>query len=190
MARAAGLKPLPYEEGALEPTLSRDSIRVHHGDLQAKYVRGWNEGIQRGPRTRTDYEDLTFNGAGVILHELYFDNLCPVGRSAPPSQAFVECVTRCFGSFQNMVDQMASIGTVIQGAGWVVLAWIPHFERMMILPVRNHQNGWVPGAVPLLVVDVWEHAYFLDYQAARDRYLQLIWHNVDWAVVSQRYGGV
>jgi Fe-Mn family superoxide dismutase len=183
----AKLKPLPYAQDALEPTIGAETVRIHHGTHQAGYVKGWNKGLQRGPRTREDYEQLAFNGAGVILHELYWENLCSAGESPPPSQQLLSCMARCFGSAQAVVDQMSHVGAVIQGSGWVVLAWVPRFERMVLLPVRNHQNGWIPGAVPLLVIDVWEHAYYLDYQAARAEYLRLLWHNVNWGVVSARH---
>jgi len=183
----AKLKPLPYSTNALEPTLGAESVEIHHGTLQAKYVKNWNKGIAARPHSRKDYENLAFNGAGIILHEMYWENLMPVGESPLPSPQFLSCVQRCFGSLQTLVDQMAGIGTVIQGSGWIVLAWIPRFERMVLLPIRNHQNGWIPGAVPLLVIDVWAHSYYLDYQAARNRYLQLLWHNVNWGVVSSRY---
>lgn len=192
----ARLRPLPYPYDALEPTLGRSTLVQHHDHHQASYVKGWNEAEERLVRTRDtaqgamlrgSYETLAFNGAGVILHELYWQNLCPMGQSSQPSQDFVRCATRCFGSLQQLVNEMAAIGTVIRGSGWIVLCWIPTFKRMVILPIKNHENGWIPGAVPLLVIDVWEHAYYLDYQSARARYLQLIWHNVNWAVVSERY---
>jgi Fe-Mn family superoxide dismutase len=192
----AKLKPLPYGYDALSPTIGEETVRIHHDTHQAGYVKGWNETQKRlkdtrgrasGGMLRGAYQSLAFNGAGIILHEMYWENLCPVGASPPPSQSFVNCADRCFGSFQNLVDEMAEVGVVIRGSGWVVLAWVPRFDRMVILPVSDHQDGWIPGAVPLLVIDVWEHAYYLDYQAARKTYLQLIWHNVNWAVVSRRY---
>lgn len=192
----ARLTPLPYSYDALEPTIGQATTHQHHDNHQASYVKGWNEAEDRlirvrgsatGPMLRATYESLAFNGAGVILHELYWENLCATGTSRPPSRDFVQCVTRCFGSMQNLVNEMASIGTVIRGSGWIVLCWIPRFNRMILSPIKDHENGWIPGAIPLLVIDVWEHAYYLDYQSARARYLQLIWQNVNWAVVSDRY---
>lgn len=192
----AKLRPLPYPYSALEPTISRRTLEFHHDEHHASYVKGWNEGEELLQRTRGTatpgmlrgaYEGLAFNGAGIILHELYWDNLCPLNASPPPSPELVSCMNRCFGSMNQMVNEMASIGSVIRGSGWIVLAWSARFGRMVLLPISNHENGWIPGVEPLLVIDVWEHAYYLDYQSARKRYLQLIWHNVNWGVVSDRY---
>lgn len=192
----ANLRPLPYPYAALEPTIGQNTVHFHHDKHQASYVKGWNETEERLVRTRGSasdamlrgsYESMAFNGAGVILHELYWENLCPAGTSPAPSPALIHCINRCFGSVQNLIHEMVSVGTVIRGSGWIVLCWIPRFERMVLAPIKDHQDGWIPGAVPLLVIDVWEHAYYLDYQSARNRYLNLIWHNVNWGVVSQRY---
>jgi Fe-Mn family superoxide dismutase len=172
----ATLAPLPYALGALAPTIDARTVRIHHGVHQASYVRGWNEG-----------KEPAFNGAGVILHELYWENLCAAGHSPPPSPGLATCVHRCFRSFDRLVQEMVEKGAKVEGSGWVVLCWIPRFNRMVVLPIEIHQNGWIPTAVPLLVIDVWEHAYYLQYQADRRQYLRLIWHNVDWGVVSRRY---
>lgn len=194
----ATLKPLPYSYESLEPTIGSQTVKLHHDKHQAGYVKGWNETVERLDRSRAkmsdgslrdSYRSLAFNGAGVILHELYWDNLCPVGQSPAPSRAFVNAVTRDFGSFERMTHEMAGVGTAIRGSGWAVLAWVPAFQRMTILPVSEHQDNWIPGAIPLLVLDVWEHAYYLDYQSARNEYLNMIWNNVDWGVVSRRFGG-
>jgi Fe-Mn family superoxide dismutase len=194
----AKLTPLPYDYNALEPTIGRETVNIHHNKHQASYVKGWNEtqerlkrarksGQQSGGMLRGVGQSVAFNGAGIILHEMYWENLCPSGSSPEPTQAFLHCAARCFGTAHNMVEEMAAVGAAIRGSGWVVLAWIPRFQQMVILPISNHEDGWIPGAVPLLVIDVWEHAYYLDYQAARAEYLKLIWHNVNWAVVSRRY---
>jgi len=192
----AKLKPLPYSYDFLLPTISRKTVTLHHDKHQASYVKGWNEGEERlkksrhgasGAMLRGIYDGLAFNGAGVILHELYWENLTATGTSGPPSKAFIRCVDRCFGSGQTLVNELASVGAAIRGSGWVVLCWVPRFQRMVIAPIYNHEDGWIPGAVPLLVIDVWEHAYYLDYENARAEYLRLIWANVNWEVVSQRY---
>jgi len=192
----ARLKPLPYSYDFLAPTISRKTVTLHHDKHQAAYVKGWNDSERRlssnrgqasGADLRDSYEDMAFNGAGIVLHELYWANLTATGTSLPPSHELLVCSARCFGSIENMVNEIAEVGATIQGSGWVVLCWVPRFERMVIAPIRNHEDGWIPGAVPLLVIDVWEHAYYLDYQNARREYLRLLWANVDWAVVSRRY---
>lgn len=193
---SAHLTPLPYAYGNLRPTIGSETTHLHHDVHQANYVKGWNEAEARLERTRGDatggmlratYDGMAFNGAGVILHEMYWQNLCAANTSPAPSEALLKCLTRCFGSPKNFIHEMIEVGTAIRGSGWVVLCWIPRFQRMVISPIRNHEDGWIPGAVPLLIIDVWEHAYYLDYRAARADYLKAIWHNVNWAVVSARY---
>ena len=192
----ADLRPLPYAEDALAPFLDAETVRIHHDKHQGGYVKGWNKGEKRqeelrgrrgaGGMLRGLYEGMAFNGAGIILHELYWENLTSDDLSGSPSAAFRRCARRCFGSLDEMVEQMVDTGTVIRGSGWVILAWIPRFERMVILPVQEHEMRWIPGAVPLVVIDVWEHAYYLQYQNRRADYLRDIWHYINWGVVNQR----
>ena len=192
---SAKLRPLPYPYEALEPTISTRTVTLHHDKHQASYVKGWNEAVDRLARSRAKmsdgslrdtYRGMAFNGAGVILHEMYWENLCPIGNSGLVSKALQGAAVRDFGSFDRMIQEIAGVGTAIRGSGWVVLAWVPAFQRLTLLPVSEHQDNWIPGAVPLLVLDVWEHAYYLDYQSARNEYLHMIWNNVDWGVVSRR----
>lgn len=194
----AKLKPLPYAYDALSPTIGEETVRIHHDTHQAGYVKGWNETEERlkyvrskgkpsGGMLRGAYQSLAFNGAGIILHEMYWENLCPPAASGMPSKAFEKCAIRCFGSPQELIDQMIETGSAIRGSGWVILAWIPRFDRMVILPVQEHEMRWIPGATPLIVIDVWEHAYYLQYQSDRTRYLQQIWQHINWPVVNRRF---
>jgi Fe-Mn family superoxide dismutase len=170
------LRPLPYAPNALEPVIDGRTVQIHHGKHQASYVKGWNEG-----------KSPAFNGAGVILHELYWENLCPVGTSQPPSASFLRAVQTQWPTLQAMAAEMVEVGKGIQGSGWVVLTWVPRFQKLVILPILVHENGWIPTAVPLLVIDVWEHAYYLKYQSSRVDYLHQVWNLVNWGVVSQRF---
>lgn len=183
-----GLLPLPYPPATLAPTIDPETVLIHHDKHQASYVKGWNELVGKPTKDLAQWQRLAFNGAGVILHEMYWENLCAAGHGGAPSAELQQCLNRCFGSTERMAQQMVNVGAKIEGSGWVVLAWIPRFDQQVILPIEIHQNGWIPTAVPLLVIDVWEHAYYLQYQSRRADYLRLIWHNVNWNVVSQRYG--
>lgn len=193
----ADLRPLPYKEGALDPVIDADTVRRHHGTHQAGYVKGWNKTEKRidtnrtasGGMLRASYESLVFNGAGVILHEMYWENLAPPGKGGRPSGHLLSCIKRCFGSVANLAHQLIEVGANIRGSGWVVLSWVPRFDRMVVLPVQEHEMRWIPGAVPLIVLDVWEHAYYKQYGAGRKEYLKKLWGIIDWNEVSQRYGG-
>jgi Fe-Mn family superoxide dismutase len=136
---------------------------------------------------RGAYESLAFNGAGIILHEMYWENLCPEAYSGYPSDEFHHCVERCFGSTANFLHEMIETGSAIRGSGWVILAWIPRFSQMVILPIQEHEMRWIPGAVPLIVIDVWEHAYYLQFQNRRADYLRRIWRHICWPVVNARF---
>lgn len=181
------LTPLPYATDALQPILNEATVRVHHDVHQAAYVRAWNDIMARGPRGFGDWENLAFNGAGIVLHELYWLNLTKPGQGERPSPELDACICRCFGSPNAMAMEMVDVGKKVWGSGWVVLAWSARFDRMLILPVNLHQYGWIPGVVPLLVIDVWEHAFECQYGGERAPYLQAIWHLIDWNVVSDRY---
>lgn len=170
------LRPLPYPPNELEPTVDEETVLIHHDVHQASYVKGWNE--RKSP---------AFNGSGVILHEMYWENLCRRGASPPPSPQFLSAVARQWSSLQAMASEMVQLGRGIQGSGWVVLTWVPRFQQLVVLPISIHQDGWIPTAVPLLVIDVWEHAYYLKYHADRATYLHEIWNNVNWGVVSRRF---
>jgi superoxide dismutase, Fe-Mn family len=198
------LRPLPFNETALQPAVSARTVREHHEKHEAAYHRGWAASDQRlkqlqagehrrfddptlGRMLRAVYASMSFNGAGVILHELYWENLVSSGVHTRASSELVHCVERCFGSTRDFYRQFQTVGQAIQGSGWVVLAWVPRFNRMVILPVESHHYNWIPNAVPLLVIDVWEHAYYLDYASNRAEHLKKIWQHINWEVVSGRY---
>lgn len=187
MTHPVELTPLPYPPDILTPVLDADTVEVHHGVHQAAYVHAYNEIMAREPKDFGDWENLAFNGAGIILHELYWEQLTKPESGTRPSAELLACCTRCFGSPKGMVLQMVGVGKKVWGSGWVVLAWVPRFERMFVLPINLHQYGWIPGAVPLLVIDCWEHAYECHYNGERRPYLEAIWGIIDWNVVSARY---
>lgn len=183
------LPPLPYAVDALEPVIGRRTVEIHHLIHQAGYVRAYNELIRKPIRTKADLDDIAFNAAGAQLHQLYWENLKPAkARPSPVSRELMECLARCFGSPNQFAQAVLEEGAKIQGSGWIVLAWWPYGDRMLVLPIQNHELRWVPDVAPLLVIDVWEHAYYLDYQSDRKKYLREVWDFlIDWSVVSRRY---
>jgi Fe-Mn family superoxide dismutase len=92
-----------------------------------------------------------------------------------------------YGSAKNFIEEFSDVAIAIPGSGWAVLVWSPEFQRLFILPIQNHQDNWIPGVVPLLVVDVWEHAYYLKYQNKRADYVRELWQSINWSVVSRRF---
>lgn len=198
--KPVSLKPLPYPDTFLEPFLSAKTLKQHHGHHQKAYVDNWNkisslletqrnrsEG-DKGAMLRGLYESQAFNGSGIILHEMYWENLAPFEKSIAPSVEIIQCMIRCFGSVRQCLVDMVDVGTNIHGSGWVILAWVPRFDRMMILPVNQHQNNWIPGAIPLIVIDVWEHAYYLEVASDRNTYLKGIMSHLNWSTINRRFG--
>ena len=189
-------KPLKYKE---LPGLSEKQLAEHHDVLYAGYVKKTNEiraklaGVDLNGVNAT-YHDLrelkveeTFALNGVKLHESYFDNLG--GPGGAPSGAIADLIMRDFGSYEKWAAEFAACGMAARG--WVVLAYDLDEKRMMNIVCDLHNQGGIWGAVPLLVLDVYEHAYFLDYATARKKYLETFMANIDWSAANaaiEKYG--
>jgi Fe-Mn family superoxide dismutase len=196
------MPPLPYPFKALEPVVDPKTVDVHHNGHEASYYAGLDEALdslklaregEKIPdatrrRMRLSLADaIAFNGAGAILHKMYWTNLCTPGQGGMPSQALHQLIVRDYGSAQMFMEEFNDVAIAIRGSGWAVLAWSPDFQRSFILAISNHQNGWIPNVVPLLIVDVWEHAYYLKYLNKRAEYVKAIWSAINWNTVNTRY---
>ena len=197
--RKSRLPPLPYAENALEPQISAATVRMHHDQLQAGYVRRTNALLEHlNRKTGSDrselqlWRDLAYQASGARLHQLYWDNLTPGGsrfQQGPLQMA----IQQDFGSIGSFLERFNETALAVPGSGWVVLAWVPSLERLVLLAIDQHQRETMPEWVPLLVCDVWEHAYVLDYGSDRAAYMRAFWHLVNWPVVERRFaerGGV
>jgi len=196
------MPPLPYPPATLEPVIDAKTVEVHHNGHEASYYEGLDEALDSLSRARDGEkipdktrrrmrlslaQSVAFNGAGALLHKLYWENLCKPGQGGMPSQALHQLIVRDYGSPQAFTEEFSDVANAIRGSGWAVLVWSPDFGRSFILAVENHQNGWIPNSVPLLVVDVWEHAYYLKYLNKRAEYVKALWGAINWNVVNARY---
>ncbi len=189
------LPPLPYPYDALEPYISRETVRIHHDIHHKGYVNGLNQAELELARQREsgDFalnryweQQLAFNGSGHILHSIYWTNMAPPSRKTEPGEAMREWINLSFGSFEGFFGQFIAAAEQVQGSGWATMVWNPAWQRLEVLQVQRHENLTEWGAIPLLVVDVWEHAYYIDYQNRRADYLAA-WRNlVDWRDVERR----
>lgn len=194
--------PLPYPSKTLEPVIDQKTVEIHHDDHEASYYAGLDEALDSITRAREGEkipdptrrrmrlslaQSVSFNGAGAILHHMYWENLTAPGQGGMPSQALHQLILRDYGTPQMFMEEFSDIAIATRGSGWAALVWSPQFQRSFVLSIENHQNGWVPGCIPLLVVDVWEHAYYLKYQSKRAEYVKAIWRLVNWNVVNARY---
>lgn len=189
------LPPLPYPADALEPHIDGETIRIHHDRHHAAYVKGLNDALGKLAALnkpgadvsgiRPILDNIAFNGSGHALHSIYWANMRP-GGSGPPVGELAGRIAAAFGSVDVLKQQMSAAAGQIQGSGWAVLAWEPLGQRLMVLPVEKHENKTFQGAVPLLVLDVWEHAYYLKFQNKRPDYIAAFWNVVDWVNVGNR----
>lgn len=190
------LPPLPFAADALEPILDRQTIKIHHEKHHKKYVDDLNaaELALESARRTGDFKlvsywenQIAFHGSGHILHSVYWSNMTSPGRGGTPGQHTASYLDWYFGNFAAFQAQFSATAAKIEGAGWAVLGYSPAFGRLEMLPCEKHQNLVQWGTIPLLVCDVWEHAYYLHYQNDRAGYIKAWWDIVNWDNVEQRF---
>ncbi|WP_082592118.1 superoxide dismutase [Candidatus Symbiothrix dinenymphae] len=184
---------LPYSTDALEPVISRQTIELHHGKHLQTYVNNLNNLVQETKFKNANIETIVkeseggiFNNAGQLLnHNLYFTQFSPNGGGAP-SGKLAAAIDAAWGSFDNFKKEFETAGTGLFGSGWVWLAK-DNAGKLSITKEQNAGNPLTKGLTPLLGFDLWEHAYYLDYQNRRADHLKELWKIVDWKVVERRY---
>ena len=194
MADVYALPDLPYDPGALEPHLSARIVELHHAKHHAAYVAGANKALERlaDMRSGGDFsliamleKDLAFNVSGHVLHSVYWTNLSGDGGGEPAGD-LATAVDATFGSFAAFRGQLAAAAKGVQGSGWALASWDPFGSRIVVQQVYDHQGNHGQGTVPLLAIDVWEHAYYLQYENRRPDYVDAIWNVIDWSDVGRR----
>ena len=192
---AYALPDLDYDYAALEPHLSASILELHHGKHHATYVAGLNTVLDEIAATREagDFaalpgleKRLAFNLSGHVLHSLYWTNLSPDGGGAPEGE-LAAAIDDEFGSFAAFRAQMSAASVSVMGSGWGMLSWEPLGGRLCITQVLDHQDNLGLGSLPLLGIDTWEHAYYLQYQNRRADYVEAIWNVVSWSDVADRF---
>jgi len=186
--------PLPYAYEALEPWIDAETMRLHHDIHFASYTKGLNEALQalQKARQHNDFSllsywenQLAFHGSGYILHTLFFNQLTQPGKSQPTA-ALQALLASSFGDFNSFKAQFNAAALQVQGSGWSILGYEPLGQKLVILQAEKHQNLTQWGIMPLLALDVWEHAYYLKYQNRRADYIQAFWQIVDFQSLEQR----
>ena len=187
------LPQLPYEANALEPVISQQTIEFHYGKHLQTYITNLNNLIAGTKFENTDLETIVkesdgalFNNAGQSLnHIFYFLSFTPKSSNAPKGK-LVEAINAAFGDFENFKKEFVAAGITLFGSGWV---WLSKDAagKLVITKEANAGNPIKSGLTPLLAFDVWEHAYYLDYQNRRADHLNALWNIVDWTVIEARY---
>ena len=188
------LKVLPYAMDALEPVISKQTLEFHHGKHLAGYVNNLNGLLEGSPLAGLPLEEMVckaeggvLNNAGQILnHNLYFGQFCAPKADNKPTGRLAETIVRDFGSFEEFKEAFQKGGATLFGSGWVWLS-ADKDGKLVITQETNAANPVQKGLKPLLTFDVWEHAYYLDYQNRRPDHLAALWQIVDWEVVASRY---
>ena len=188
------LMTLPYAIDALEPVISKQTLEFHHGKHLAGYVNNLNALLEGNPLAGLPLEEIVckasggmLNNAGQILnHNLYFGQYCAPKADNAPTGKLAEAIVRDFGSFEAFKEAFQKGGATLFGSGWVWLS-ADKDSKLVITQETNAANPIQKGLKPLLTFDVWEHAYYLDYQNRRPDHLAALWTIIDWSVIEQRY---
>jgi Fe-Mn family superoxide dismutase len=192
------LPELPYAYDALEPAYSRELLELHHDKHHAAYVKGVNETLAglAHAREKGDWDalnqlqkNLAFHLSGHILHSLFWRNLSPRGGGSPDGE-LLTLVQRDFGKVDALRDQMSHAATAVQGSGWAALSWEPLRRMLVIEQIYDHQGNTGNATVPLLVLDMWEHAYYLQYRNDKQKWVKTYWDIVNWPDVGDRLARV
>lgn len=188
------LMVLPYAIDALEPVISKQTLEFHHGKHLAGYVNNLNALLEGSPLAGLPLEEIVckaeggmLNNAGQILnHNMYFGQFTGEPTKSAPAGQLADAIVRDFGSFEAFKEAFQKAGATLFGSGWV---WLSSDKdgKLLITQETNAANPVQKGLKPLLTFDVWEHAYYLDYQNRRPDHLAALWQIVDWSVIEKRY---
>jgi superoxide dismutase, Fe-Mn family len=189
------LPDLRYDYGALEPHISGKIMELHHDKHHAGYVKGANDTLEKLDQARNDQDftrlgalekALAFNLSGHVLHSLFWQNLTPKGGGRPDGP-LGEALQRDFGGFEKFQRQLTETASSIMGSGWAALVWEPLGGRLMTTQIYDHQSNLSQGGIPILVLDAWEHAFYLQYQNRKTEFFKEVWNLWNWEDVSRRF---
>ncbi|PJI93483.1 superoxide dismutase [Luteimicrobium subarcticum] len=188
------LPELPYDYAALEPHVSGRIMELHHDKHHQAYVTGANTALEKLAEAREagdlaavnlHEKNLAFNLGGHVNHSVFWQNLSPEGGE--PAGDLAAAIDEDFGSFEAFKKHFAATAAGVQGSGWSILAWDSIGQKLIIVQLYDQQGNIALGLVPIVVLDVWEHAYYLDYQNVRADYVTAWWNIVNWADAGARF---
>ena len=189
------LPELGYDYGALAPSISGAIMELHHSKHHQAYVTGANAAVAALAAARDSGDlanvnklekDLAFNLGGHVNHSIFWTNLSPDGGDKPVGQ-LASAIDDNFGSFDKFTAHFTAAALGVQGSGWAALVWDSIGEKLLISQFFDQQSNFAAGTVPVLMLDVWEHAYYLDYKNVRADYVKAFWNIANWANVQQRF---
>ena len=196
-AKPYALPKLPYDYAALAPHISQEQLTLHHTKHHQAYVNGANalfEKFDAARKGNADFDvkaalkELSFHIGGYQLHNLFWQNLAPAGKGGGgmPSGDLSTAITTEFGGFDRFKKEFTTAAVGTEGSGWAVLTWCAASGRPLIMQIEKHNCNVFPGYPVLMVIDVWEHAYYLDYKNDRGKFVEAFWNIVNWDEVARR----
>jgi len=192
------LPQLPYDYAALEPHVSARIMELHHGKHHASYVKNANDVLDQigESRQKEDWSRLpaleralAFHLSGHILHSIFWGNLTPRGGGRP-GESLARALERDLGGFDRFQAQMNQAAATIMGSGWAALVWEPTGGRLLVTQIYDHQSNLVQGGFPILVMDAWEHAFYLQYENRKTDFFAALWNVWNWEDIGRRYEAV
>jgi len=192
------LPDLPYGYKDLAPLISENQLTIHHTKHHQGYVNGVNSVLEKLEKARKGGEELdmkatlkalSFNLGGHIFHSKFWRNLAPAGKGGggEPKGALAQAIKKDFGSFEQFKKEFSQAAVSVEGSGWAALCYCQKMDQLLIMQIEKHQVNVYPMFELLLVLDVWEHAYYLDYQNARAKFVENFWEIVNWEEVGRRF---
>ncbi len=189
------LPDLPYDYAALEPHISGKIMELHHSKHHQAYVTAANTALDHLAEARETgnlgtvsklEKDLAFNLGGHVNHSIFWTNLSPEGGGEPEGELRA-AIDEFFGGFDKFQAHFTAAATTIQGSGWAVLSWDPFGQQLIIQQLFDQQANTAQGTVPLFQLDMWEHAFYLDYLNVKADYVKAAWNLVNWQNVAERF---
>ncbi len=201
MAQVYQLPALPYALDALEPVISAEIMNLHYNKHHAAYVANLNKALEQyeEAQKKNNIADMIalqaaikFNGGGHVNHSIFWKNLAPKsqGGGKGPQGSLLEAINRDFGSLDKLIETMSAKAVALQGSGWAWLGFNKGRGHLEIITCDNQDPLSTKGIVPLLGIDVWEHAYYLQYKNVRADYVKAIWSIINWADVAERFEAI
>lgn len=188
------LNPLPYDYNALEPHMDAETLHLHHDFHHAGYVKGLNkdyakikEALDKKDLDTVDYwiKKSSFHGSGHILHTIFWTNLSAKGGGEPKGE-LMKYIDKQYGGFDRFKQLLSTAAINVDGSGWGIVAYQPFTDQVIVFQCENHEKLTQWGAIPLLIIDVWEHAYYLKYKNKRADFVNAIFNIIDWDNVAMR----
>jgi Fe-Mn family superoxide dismutase len=189
------LPKLPYDYNALAPYISEQQLKLHHDKHHQAYVNSANAAFEkldkaRGENTDVDMKatlkELSFNVGGHILHSIFWENMAPTGKGGgKPGGAVADMINMGFGTFERFKKEFTTAATSTEGSGWTAIAVHPCIGRPLIMQIEKHNVNVYPSFKILMVLDVWEHAYYIDYKNERPKFIEAFWNVVNWDYVDK-----